>query len=316
MSLPNLVATLADTGLQPVNPADSPNVDRINHSYWLIFALTVPIFLIVEGALVYFIVRYRRRGRARDVEGPQVRGHTRLELMWTVVPVLIVTGIIAFVFYKLPGIEDVPRAEAAAGPLEVDVEGRQYYWRYVYPNGAISWDTLYAPVGRPVVARIKAPAYDVIHSWWIPSLGGKFDAIPGQTVETWFQARRTGTFEGQCGEYCGIQHGAMLARATILSRDEYERWASDQAGALRARSPELGSAIFEAACAKCHALETTEVIVGPSLRGNATLRNREALEQIVRNGREAMPAVGRGWTDAEFEALFAFVSERGEVDGG
>jgi len=125
-------------GIAP--PAETPQAGRIQDLYWVLLAITGVIFVIVEGALILFIVRFRNAGRPRDAEGPQIRGHTRLELVWTAIPVLILAGIIAFVFYKLPGIDDVPEATAQGSKVQIQVEGRQFYWSYVYPNGAVSID--------------------------------------------------------------------------------------------------------------------------------------------------------------------------------
>ena len=116
----------------------------------MLLGVTGVIFVLVEGALVLFVVRFRNAGRPREAEGPQIRGHTRLELLWTAIPVLILAGIIAFVFYKLPGIKDVPAATAQGSKMTVNVEGRQFYWRYRYPNGAVSINELRLPVDTPV----------------------------------------------------------------------------------------------------------------------------------------------------------------------
>ena len=144
-----------------------------------------------------------------------MRGHTRIEVAWTIVPVLLLTIIVAFVFVKLPEIEDAPAA-GPAGSLEVQVEGHQYYWLYRYPGGEIAIDDLVVPVNRVVNLEVVAP--DVIHSWWIPALGGKIDAIPGRTNHTWFRAERTGTFTGRCAELCGAQHASMTASVQAVER--------------------------------------------------------------------------------------------------
>ena len=176
-------AFAGEPGFTPVEPA-SPNAERINQSYLWIAIFTGVIFVIVQGTLVWFIVRYRADRRPRDMDGAQVHGNTNLELAWTVAPVLILVAIGSFIFYKLPGIEDVP----AADRVEVTVEGHQYYWNFIYPNGVIAVDRLRAPVGQTTRLEVTAPDYGVIHSWWIPALGGKFDAIPGRVNETWFSA--------------------------------------------------------------------------------------------------------------------------------
>ena len=104
-------ATAGNGGIAP--PAETPQAERIRDLYWIVFGITAVIFVLVESALILFVVRYRNRGRPRTDEGPQIRGHTRLELIWTAIPVLILAVIISLVFYKLPGIKDVPEATAA-----------------------------------------------------------------------------------------------------------------------------------------------------------------------------------------------------------
>ena len=211
-------------GLAPVEPA-SPNAELINDSYFWVSIFTGAIFLLVQGSLIWFIIRYRRRRRARSEDGAQVHGNTNLELAWTVAPVLVLVAIGAFVFWKLPGIEDVPSASAQGGRVDVQVKGYRYYWNYTYPNGVIAVDQLRAPVGRNVRLEVSAPDFDVIHSWWIPALGGKFDAIPGETNETWFNATAPGIYRGQCAEFCGIQHAVMKAEVEALPRGGVRRLA-------------------------------------------------------------------------------------------
>ena len=155
------VAGAGNGGFAPETP-HSPNASRINDSYKLIALFTGLILILVEAALITFVVRYRRRGRPRDAEGPQVRGHTRLELIWTAIPVLILAGIGAFVFYKLPGIKDVPKARAAGAHVDVRIDAHQFYWQFTYPNGAVSIDELHAPVNKVVTLAIHSR--DVDHS--------------------------------------------------------------------------------------------------------------------------------------------------------
>ena len=161
------VAAAANGGFTPVTP-HSPNAAQINDAYYLILGFTAVIFLLVEGLLVVFIVKYRSRGRSRAVEGAQVHGHTRLELIWTVLPVAILAVIAAFVFYELPGIDREPAA--ATNPIPITVEGHQFYWQFDYPNGARSIGKLVVPAGA--VVDLKVRSFDVIHSWWIAALGG------------------------------------------------------------------------------------------------------------------------------------------------
>jgi cytochrome c oxidase subunit 2 len=302
---------LADNaGLTPVEPR-SPNAEAINETYYLLLVVTGFVFVLVEGALVAFVIKYRRRGRAVDVEGPQIHGNTRLELLWTVVPVLLVAVIVGFVFYKLPEVsafdEEAIAAPGDAEELRIDVFGRQFYWEFRYPDGSVTYDVLIVPVNRTVDLTVTAPDHDVVHSWWIPALGGKIDAIPGNVNHTWFRADRTGEYEGNCGEFCGLQHNAMTMTVRAVDGEQYD--------AERGRLVGNGESQFEAACAKCHNLEGPQLI-GPTLRGNPTLADREALAEIVRNGRNRMPAVGRGWSDRQVATLFEYVEQFAEANDG
>jgi cytochrome c oxidase subunit 2 len=305
------VAAAGNGGFAPETP-HSPNASRINDSYKLIALFTGIILILVEAALIAFVVRYRRRGRPRDAEGPQVRGHTRLELIWTAIPVLILAGIGAFVFYKLPGIKDVPKARAAGEQIAVRVDAHQFYWQFTYPNGAVSIDELHAPVNKVVTLAIAS--HDVDHSWWVPELGGKFDAIPGKTNHTWFRTNRLGTYRGQCGEFCGIFHAAMQARVVVEPQADYQSWLSTQAKAQLGRSEWVG------VCAKCHGLKG-QGDYGPTISGSPILTDRQQLETIVRNGRDqanipgVMPPVGDGWTKQQLDALFSYLGSH-IVGGG
>src|SRR6266581_3590725 len=142
-----LVTTVAayagNGGFLPGEP-HSPNAHRVHTAFIFVSIFTGVIFVGVEAALVLFIVKYRRGKRPRTAEGPQIHGSTRLEIIWTVVPVLILAAIGSFVFYKLPGISDAPKA-AAADQTRITVEGHQFYWLFRYPNQAVSIDTMVAP---------------------------------------------------------------------------------------------------------------------------------------------------------------------------
>ena len=296
-------AMAGNGGIAP--PAETPQAEGIRDLYWFVLGISAVIFVIVELALIVFIVQYRNRGRPRTDEGPQIRGHTRLELIWTGIPVLILVAIMTFVFYKLPSIQDIPDANAAGEKLTVQVEGRQFYWRFTYPNGAVSVNELRLPTGRPVELVVTAPANDVIHSWWIPALAGKMDAIPGKVNHLDFEAPSSpGLYQGQCAEFCGIQHALMLAQARIVTEGEFDAWVSAR---LRAGT-DLGRQTFVGACAPCHGLNG-EGLIGPPLEGNATLADREQLEQLLENGKNAMPPVGRGWDDHQTDALVAYVRQ-------
>ena len=300
-------ALAGDGGFGPPSP-QSPNAQRISDAYWLIFGVTGTIFVLVEAALVLFIFRFRSRGRSREVEGPQIIGHTRLELIWTVVPVVILAAIAGFVFYKLPGIKNTPEANAA-DRLAIRVEGHQFYWRFVYPDGTTAIDRLTVPVGRVITLAITSP--DVAHSWWIPALGGKTDAIPGRTNHSWFQAKRTGAYRGTCAELCGIQHAVMRATVDVVEPAAYEQWLARQ----HSGAADLGKEEFAGVCAKCHGF-AGQGGIGPSLQASGTAADAKALAATIRNGVGLMPPVGKDWTDREVNAVVRYIRAHVAGSGG
>jgi len=284
----------------PVAP-ESSNAEGIRDSWLFVSIFVVAIFVLVEGLLIAFIWRYRRQKRPRFEDAAQVHGATKLELAWTAGPVVLLFLIAAFVFIELPGIKDVPDAAAGEEQLEVKVSGRQFYWEYEYPNGVVAVDQLRAPVGVPVRLVVTAPDSDVIHSWWIPALGGKIDAIPGVTNETWFRAENEGTYAGQCAELCGLEHARMLASVEVISREAFDAW-------LQSGNEDLGREEWEGVCAKCHGLNG-EGGIGPRIAGSPTLTDAEDLGNLVHDGRGAMPAVGADWTDEQIAALVDYLTE-------
>jgi cytochrome c oxidase subunit II len=290
-------AAAAYGGFQPQH-AHSPNVHHINVAYWTIFGFTTAIFLIVGGALVLFIWKYRSNGRARTVEGVQVHGNTRLELIWTVIPVIILAIIGTVIFLELPKI--TPPA-AAASTVEITVEGHQFYWLFIYPNGERTINDLYVPVDRDV--RLKVISGDVIHSFWVPQLQGKIQAIPGRTNYTGFRAEKTGTYAGYCGLICGPYHAKMHARVIVTDAATY------QSTLTAGSTPQaIGKQEFDGVCATCHGMQG-EGGYGPALAANSILTQKSALASIVRNGRGLMPPVGDTWTDAQIDALVQYTSK-------
>ena len=213
------IAYAGNGGFLP-GEAHSPNAHRINDAFIFVAIFTGVILVIVEGALIAFIVKYRRGKRPRTAEGPQIHGSTRLEVLWTVVPVVILAVIGTFVFWKLPGIADAPKA-AAADETTIQVEGHQFYWLFRYPNGAVSINRMVAPADQVVHERIVGLDWEVNHSWWVPDLGGKYDSIPGKVNKTWFKAP-AGDYVARCAELCGIQHALMDATVHVVPRAEYD----------------------------------------------------------------------------------------------
>jgi cytochrome c oxidase subunit 2 len=298
VALLSAAAAAADNGLSPVQP-ESPNAEAIRTTYWVILIITAVIFLLVETALLVFIIRFRSRRRGRDQEAPQIHGATKLETSFTIVPVLILFGIMAFVFVKLPTIKDVPSARAA-GELKIRVVAHQYYWEFQYPNGQVAMQHMVVPVDRVVTLDVVSP--DVAHSWWVPALGGKIDAIPGRTNHTWFKAEKVGTYEARCAELCGLEHAHMIGFVDVVRPGQYRRFVAAHTGVNRMVAKEIAVGT----CATCHGL-AGQGDYGPKIRGNSVLSDPKALENLLRTGKNKMPAVGATWDDTTMRSATTYL---------
>jgi cytochrome c oxidase subunit 2 len=254
--------------IAPESGGGSPNAEHIKTLYLIAFALGVLIFLLVEGILIYSLLKFRWR---RGGEPPaQIRGNTRLEVGWTIgaASILVVLTVVTFIFLgpiKNPAgstaggyvaelqdsgggkTDDAPagKLQFAAlnqsrppGPpgshLNIRVNGQQFLWRYNYApkyDAVYSYVDMYVPINTTVTLDITAS--DVDHSWWIPKLGGKADAIPGYTNHTWFRISDPGVYEGQCAELCGEGHADMIGRVHALPVNEYRAWLVRQAADIK-----------------------------------------------------------------------------------
>ncbi|HXV02359.1 MAG TPA: cytochrome c oxidase subunit II [Gaiellaceae bacterium] len=300
-----IAALLAASGLTPIEP-DSPNTERINDLFWFISFWAALVLLSVAIPLIYFVWRYRSRGRPRTVEGPQIRGNTRLEIAWTAVPVVILVVIAIFTFYKLPGIT----LEASAGEqaMTVQVEGRQFYWLYRYPNGVVAIDRMRVPQGRLVKLEITSAPWDVVHSYFVPALIAKMDAIPGKLNKVSFRAQRTGVYSGQCAEFCGLQHARMAQSIEVVPPAEFDSWLTEQAQAQETGDSDLGEQEFNGACAKCHGPQG-EGLIGPGLTPSS-VGNPASVKTIVTEGLGKMPPVARGWDERQLNALTTYLRQK------
>jgi cytochrome c oxidase subunit II len=293
------VASASNGGISPVTPV-SPNGHRITDAYWLIIGITGAVFLIVEGALLTFVIRYRRRGRPRDAEPEQIHGDTKVEAVWTLVPVVLLAVILAFVFYKLPGIKNTPQASAAGGSRSITVEAHQFYWLFRYPSGREAINTLTVPVNT--VVELDLVAEDVAHSWWVPAFGGKTDAIPGKTNHTWFKAEKVGTYPIKCAEFCGLQHTVMTGVVKVVEQGSESNVSA-------------GKLAFEGACASCHGMQG-QGLVGPPIASSPTLQDPKALRNLLENGGTEMPAVGKTWDEKLTNSLIGYLKSRFGGTGG
>lgn len=237
----------------------SPNAQQIHTLYVVTLVIALIIFFAVEIALGYALIRFRKRkGAVPD----QVHGHTGLEVGWTAAAAVILLGLAILTFVKLSSIENPPNSGAgglSSGSLadlgeqnnliyasnqrklppngkvlEINVIGRQYIWQYIYP-GANEPDGLGAPysyeemvVPTKTTVELNIVSEDVVHSWWIPELGGKFQAVPGYHNYTWFKVEKPGVFRGQCAFLCGRGHARMIATVRAEEPPQFEEWLAHQ----------------------------------------------------------------------------------------
>jgi cytochrome c oxidase subunit 2 len=236
----------------------SKNADEIHSLYMIVLYIAAIVFVLVEGALGYSVYRFR----AKKVRvAAQIHGNTRLEIGWTLAAALILVVLTVVTFVKLGSIINPPNSNAPflessltqptppnGKRLIICVQGRQYIWRYVYgaacesnPFAAklpYSYQEMYVPAGTTVVLNITS--IDVIHSWWVPSLGGKVDAVPGYTTYTWFQADKAGAlYHGQCAQLCGRQHAYMTALVKVLPPAQYQTWLTKQQQMIQTANDEV-----------------------------------------------------------------------------
>jgi cytochrome c oxidase subunit II len=220
----------------------SPNADRIASLYTVVLVLAALVLLGVTAALGYALIRYRAD---RSPVAAQIRGNTRLEIAWTVAAALLIVFIAVFSLTRVDAIEHPDPVEASpaavatgiGGALHIEVIGQQYVWEFRYPNGAYSFEELVAPVG--VTVKLDIVALDVAHSWWLPKLGGKLDAIPGYVNHTWFRLEREGVYRGQCAELCGRNHADMIAQVRGVSPAAYASWVERQKRSIAAAKDAL-----------------------------------------------------------------------------
>jgi cytochrome c oxidase subunit 2 len=236
----------------------SPNAQEIDSLYKITLYVAFVVFVGVEGALLYALLRFRRRKGAVPA---QIRGNTRLEIAWTVGAATILLALAVVTFVKLPAIQNPPDSSAngerlAVGgsgaifasaerrlppsgkSLNITVVGRQFVWQYVYPGASepdglgapFSYEAMVVPTDTTVTLDIVAT--DVVHEWWVPELGGKFQAVPGYHSYTWFKVGKPGIYHGQCSFLCGRGHARMIATVKAVPPAEFDQWLASQKQAI------------------------------------------------------------------------------------
>ncbi len=232
----------------------SPNANQIDSLYKVELVIAAIIFVAVEGGLLYTLIRFRKR---KGAVAAQIRGNTRLETAWTVGATVILVALALLTFTKLSSIQSPPNSgpggDALASSdtgllfasterklppsgksLNIAVVGRQYLWQFIYP-GANEADGLGAPysyeemvVPTNTTITLDISSEDVVHSWWIPELGGKFQAVPGYHNYTWLKIAKPGLYRGQCSVLCGRGHARMIGSVRAVPPAQFDAWLANQ----------------------------------------------------------------------------------------
>jgi cytochrome c oxidase subunit 2 len=325
---PAFDSDLPQNALDPAGPA----AQSIDNLWWLVFWIATVIFVIVEAALLFAIFRYRRR---KGVDHPveQVHGNTRLEIIWTIIPVVLLAALAIPTIGTLFELRAEPEPEENA--LQVEVTGHQWWWEFYYPEyGFSTANEMHIPAGRAVYLTMTSA--DVIHSFWVPQLNGKRDAVPGRITNLTLEADEPGVFLGQCTEFCGLAHADMRHRVFADTEAEFEAWVAAQMQPAVLPTDELavaGLETFEISCASCHTIRGTAAAaeLAPDLThfasretfGGATFANtQQHLREWLRDPSALKPmrpelndlSAGRvlgmpdlGLTEQQIDELIAFL---------
>ncbi len=264
----------------------------------LVLGVTAGIFLIVGGLLLYAVVRFRQRESDSEREPPQIYGSNQIELSWTVIPILIVVMLFLSTTRVILETEAAPKPASA---LDVTVIGHQFWWEYRYPKlGVVTANELHVPVSdpaKPTPTYLAMSSADVTHSFWVPRLAGKMDAIPNRINTMWIDPQVPGLYLGQCAQYCGTQHAKMLLRVIAQTPEDFARWieqqkrASDTDQSGNPAAAEGRTVFMHSACINCHTIAGT-VATG---RFGPDLTHLESRETIASGPIENTPANLRRW---------------------
>lgn len=292
----------------------------IDHAWSLVLWISVGFFTLIVGAMIYFLIRYRRR-TAHDVTS-EVSHSTKLEITWTAIPLVIVIGL---AFVGLTGY--VSAAVAPAEAYEIQVTAQKWSWQFTYPNGTISPNKLVIPRGRPV--KLVMSSRDIVHSLFIPEFRIKQDVVPGAYTTIWFEGTDVKETAILCTEYCGAGHSDMMATVSVMEQRAFDAWL-ESGGEDKSLPPaEYGKQLFSSwNCGTCHSLDGSAK-QGPSLEGifgrNESLADGSTVKvdetylrdsilisnkQVVAGFQPVMPVFQGQLKDRQVDALIAFLKEQ------
>ena len=283
----------------PATDPISPQGRAISDLFLTSLAISAVVFLVVAGLLIAFLYRSHRR---RDGEPSQVSGNRRIEIIWTLLPLLILVAIFGF---TVRAMRQVDHASSAGDTLEVAVIGHQWWWEFRYPGTtAVTANELHVPTGTPI--KVTITGSDVIHSFWVTRFGWKIDAIPNRDNVMWLEVDRAGVYEGACAEFCGTQHAWMRIRVVAQEPADFQSWleAEGRTADTPATDPARdGEGVFmRETCIICHTIRGTDAngTVGPDLThvgsrmtlGAGVIENTdEELEAWIKDAHDIKPGV-------------------------
>jgi cytochrome c oxidase subunit II len=243
-------------------PVASRERDRIDLVFWFTVSICILIFAIVAAVLLYAVFRFRA-APDDDSDGPPVHGHTGLEIVWTLIPTVLVTaiGIVSAIVLS-------QNDALGKNVLQIDVTAQQFAWSFTYPGGQkVTSGTLRLPVGRSVLLQLHSK--DVIHSFWVPEFGQKQDTVPGIETHLHFTPTKAGTFPVICTELCGLGHALMRTQAIVMAPAAFDKWLKGQTTAAGSPNASVsGAAVFKNnPCGSCHTLAAAgaSATTGPDL---------------------------------------------------
>lgn len=288
----------------------SEQMDRIAFVYWFATIMCIAIFALVMSVLLYSLWAFRA-SKYDESDGPHLHGNARLEVVWTVIPFVLVValGVVSAVV--------MAKNNNTTNPLTIKVYAQQFAWRFEYPeNGGIKTNELWMPVDRDI--KLELESADVIHSFWIPVMGQKQDLVPGDPMELIVSPNRTGDFPLICTELCGLGHATMRAAAHVVTQAEFAAWAEEKQGG---GDEELsGEAVFASAgCGGCHAFAPagSDGAVGPKLDDLAASAEAagQPLEEFVRQSIvEPDAVVAEGFQPGVMPGSYGDSLESAEID--
>ncbi len=262
-------------------PVASTQRARMDDVFWFVVVICIVIFAIVVAALVYSVLRFRA-APDDDSDGPPIHGHTGLEIVWTLIPTVLVTAIGIFSAIVLA------RNDAqGSNPLRINVTAQQFAWSFSYPEAKnLTTGTLRLPVNRSVLLTFTSK--DVIHSFWVAEFGQKQDTVPGLHPTLHITPNKVGTYPVICTELCGLGHSVMRSTAVVMERAAFAKWLKSQTAATSSPSPTVsGAAVFKNnPCGSCHTLTAAGSTgkIGPDLDKLPQYAQEagQPLEQFVR----------------------------------